>query len=975
MSASALDAEAVALAARQAEEASLEIVTRVRIRYHGGRMLINQYEVVASLGSGSYGDVLLCRREPGGELLAMKCFSKTRLLKKRDVFRSGQRMVVVTGLDKVQREIQIMQHLGKHPLLASLRAVLADATSDDLYFAMEYVDGGTSMSYDSEKCVFHAGGARKPVALEVSEGAQTSKELPDVDLSAILAANADNPDFLFGDMPQEGSGDDETSVQDMLRQRGIPFSLHVARQLLLDLVEALRYIHSRGVVHRDLKPENLLLTSQGRLKIADFGVAHQFPQARPAPRTASSVIESDSGSPYSATPSSQSQGHSHSHGGQSHTHLASSIENDAAASDASSSIYGSQSRHRKARAQVTRGYSTGSEFGGAGSDAYYTTGNEDNGANEDNGGDEGEEREDGGIGDGAGGDATSLTAAQSVEPSGAASTSASALAPAFGSASASQASSLASAAAPLRQLSSRSVAGPGSTKQKRKRPEGWLYDTAGTFLFLPPEACGGSGKEASESAGSSFQPARQRGYDAYKADIWAAGVCLYAFVFGIVPFGRQARDPLAVFDAIQTEPLLPLPLDRAADPAEVRDDPNFSDLLLKMLNRNPNQRITLTGILEHPFLSAYSFVDAAAASASDERERMVVRRTRFAARTAADFPAYTNPVLSVMSTMQSAGSSSNTGRGGTGEAGSIGLLSSIALSTSATSASGASRTGSASAAQGGEGSIVMEGWLVKRGRQLKTWHRRYFRLSGKVLQYFDRDPRTAGAATAEPSTSLVPPLQDDATAAISASPGPAAALDGTSAEDVPAVGGAIAATPANQGALSGKRDLNGLWRQLRSMGSVRRKGSSGGGSATASDAGHEESSTDESVSGMVKRMTRSRSSAQQKASNGSSSAGSSPSSAGRSGSGSGGGSTIAHASASALKGTMDLTRLESVCAAPKKEKPYRFYLTSPGRQLYLQAESAGDYAAWMSALSALVRDAGGEAAATASAPAPLSGLL
>ncbi len=39
------------------------------------------------------------------------------------------------------------------------------------------------------------------------------------------------------------------------------------------ICEALQYAHERGIVHRDIKPENLLLDREGRLKIADFGIA------------------------------------------------------------------------------------------------------------------------------------------------------------------------------------------------------------------------------------------------------------------------------------------------------------------------------------------------------------------------------------------------------------------------------------------------------------------------------------------------------------------------------------------------------------------------------------------------------------------------------------------------------------------------------------------------------------------------------
>jgi serine/threonine protein kinase len=49
--------------------------------------------------------------------------------------------------------------------------------------------------------------------------------------------------------------------------------LDAALQLTLELAEALDCAHGQGVVHRDLKPANILLTEDGRAKIADFGIA------------------------------------------------------------------------------------------------------------------------------------------------------------------------------------------------------------------------------------------------------------------------------------------------------------------------------------------------------------------------------------------------------------------------------------------------------------------------------------------------------------------------------------------------------------------------------------------------------------------------------------------------------------------------------------------------------------------------------
>ncbi|PPS13394.1 hypothetical protein GOBAR_AA07184 [Gossypium barbadense] len=51
------------------------------------------------------------------------------------------------------------------------------------------------------------------------------------------------------------------------------YSEQRAANIFKDVMLVIKYCHEMGVVHRDIKPENILLTTSGKIKLADFGLA------------------------------------------------------------------------------------------------------------------------------------------------------------------------------------------------------------------------------------------------------------------------------------------------------------------------------------------------------------------------------------------------------------------------------------------------------------------------------------------------------------------------------------------------------------------------------------------------------------------------------------------------------------------------------------------------------------------------------
>ena len=158
-----------------------------------GTILDGRYTSVSPLNHGSFGMVFLATDSTSGEVVAIKCLTKT----------SASNGHSASTVNENDVELSCHDRLGQHPNIVNL--LNRFETDSHVYLVLEFCSMGDLYE-----------------AIRLGHG---------------------------------------------------PLETENVREFMLQLVNAVDFMHLKGLYHRDIKPENIFLTQTGSLKLGDFGLA------------------------------------------------------------------------------------------------------------------------------------------------------------------------------------------------------------------------------------------------------------------------------------------------------------------------------------------------------------------------------------------------------------------------------------------------------------------------------------------------------------------------------------------------------------------------------------------------------------------------------------------------------------------------------------------------------------------------------
>ncbi len=193
---------------------------------------LDDYKIIRQIGRGGMGVVFEAIHQPLSRRVALKVLATRAFEQSRD-------------LQRFQREATAAARL-RHTNIVPVFGVGQDCGFH--YYVMDYIDGNSLREWLQQRT-----GQPEFDFPTVDEGLdQTAGEIDFANAHSTVAKGTGHPSSLGWQSPNH---------------------MRWVAQTATSICDALQYAHEQGILHRDIKPANLLIDTEHRVWIADFGLA------------------------------------------------------------------------------------------------------------------------------------------------------------------------------------------------------------------------------------------------------------------------------------------------------------------------------------------------------------------------------------------------------------------------------------------------------------------------------------------------------------------------------------------------------------------------------------------------------------------------------------------------------------------------------------------------------------------------------